>query len=86
MRTWQVPEKEKLEAGLPRISDRAVRVSQEKGEAYYKRPASAPRHPDASYSIPDDQNPCGRIDVILLVGSLVAALCAVAYFFQFVGG
>jgi hypothetical protein len=65
---------------LPRISDRAVRVSQERGEAYYKHAKGTPAHPDAAYDIPDDRDPGGRISVILLgitmlivvVGALVA--------------
>jgi hypothetical protein len=54
---------------LPRIDNRAVTIHGD--EAHYRRSASAPRHPDASYSIPDRNNPGMRIDIILLMAILL---------------
>ena len=67
-RAWSVPEKgsDQLPGEMPRISNKPVRIDNEQGMAYYKRSAQDQRHPDAAYSMPDTQNPGGRVDVILL--------------------
>jgi hypothetical protein len=59
---------------LPRISNRPV--VQYGDEARHRRLRSAPRHPDAAYTIPDRKFPRWVIDVILL-GVAVATLLTI---------
>ena len=58
----------------PRISGKAVQHRPGDDKAYYHRPANAPRHPDAAYSIPNKNRPGWRIDVILLTILVVAVV------------
>lgn len=59
---------------LPRINNRPV--TEHGAEAHYRRLRTDPRHPDASYTIPDRSDRRWCIDVILflLAIAIVAAI------------
>lgn len=57
---------------LARINNRAV--VQHGSEAHHRRLRTAPRHPDASYTIPDRTDRRWCIDVILLLAAIAFIL------------